>query len=246
MSNSSQLNRLDTLEQIAIDGPAASGKSTVARQLAAAIGGTYINTGEMYRALTWLALQAGLNPRVDIDAIIALTTTHNIDFDGTDSAGTAVLTIDSQAHPESVLRTPEVTANVSYVARIPKVREWLVKRQRHARKMGLIVVEGRDIGSVVFPNARFKFFITASPEERARRRLEQDGETPDGATIASVAATIAERDHLDSTRSVAPLKPTADAVIIDTTALSIADVVEQLRRQVASEISDDKHGQDND
>ena len=108
---------------------------------------------------------------------------------------------------------------VSFVAAIPGVRDWLRDRQRATRELGTVVMEGRDIGTVILPDASHKFFMTASPEVRGRRRLAQAGEVPDGATLASVTAEIAERDHLDSTRAVAPLRPAADAVLVDTDAL---------------------------
>lgn len=210
----------DIKEQISIDGPAAAGKSTVAKSVARILDAYYINTGEMYRAVTWLALQRHIDPECDQATVIRLLdeTELRLIKDTTD-INRLILYVNNQRVDIANFRTPEVTTKVSFIAKIPKVREWLVKRQKETANLGLIVMEGRDIGTVVFPNARHKFFLTASPEERARRRLAQAGEVVDGATIKSVAADIAERDHIDSTREIAPLRPAEDAIIIDTTCL---------------------------
>jgi cytidylate kinase len=213
--------------QIAIDGPAASGKSTVAKRLASALGGYYINTGEMYRALTHLALKAGVDPEQDGDAVAAMLPDCDLVF-ARNEANEIELQLAGVALASQPLRSPQVAERVSYVARIPAVREWMVERQRMTESLGLIIMEGRDIGTVVFPHATHKFFVTASPEERARRRLGQSGETVDGATLASVAADIAARDKMDSTRAVSPLKPAEDAVQVDTTGLDIDGVVDTI------------------
>ncbi|MFA4943723.1 MAG: (d)CMP kinase [Lentisphaeria bacterium] len=211
---------------IAIDGPAASGKSTVARLVAARLGGIYVNTGDMYRAVTWVAQSAGIRPAEEPAGVAALLA--GLDLHYGLRAGEPVLLLKGEPVPQAAIRAPAVAADVSHVAKIPAVREWLLGRQRETRRLGLVVMEGRDIGTVVFPDAPFKFFVTAAPEVRARRRLLQAGETADGATVASVAAEIAERDRLDSTRAVAPLRPAADAVVIDTDALTAAAVAERI------------------
>jgi cytidylate kinase len=125
---------------------------------------------------------------------------------------------------------------VSYVARLPEVRQWLIPCQRNTSRLGIVVLEGRDIGTVIFPGARFKFFLTASPRERARRRLAQKGETLDGASVESVARNIARRDQLDSTRAAAPLRPADDAVIIDTDPLTEREVVECVLAHIREEL----------
>ncbi|MFT5126729.1 MAG: cytidylate kinase [Rhodothermales bacterium] len=219
--------------QIAIDGPAASGKSTVARRLATALNGYYINTGEMYRALTHLALAAGVDPQADADAVAAMLPSCDLVF-ACNAQNEIELQLAGVALPSQPLRSPQVAERVSYVARIPAVREWMVERQRLTESLGLIIMEGRDIGTVVFPQAKYKFFVTASPEERARRRLGQSGETVDGATLASVAADIAARDEMDSTRAVSPLKPAEDAVLVDTTGLDIDAVVDTICGHIQS------------
>lgn len=215
------------VEQIAIDGPAASGKSTVARGLARELGAWYLNTGEMYRAVAWQALVRGLDPETRPDAVAAMLPGLDMSFQPGDHQQLA-LSLNGEPVPESVLRGPEVTAKVSAVAAMGPVRERLVAWQRQARHWGVLVMEGRDIGTVVFPEARHKFFLTATPEERARRRLAQRGEVVDGATLASVAEAIAERDRLDSTRPIAPLRPAPDAVVFDSTGWEVEAVIAHL------------------
>ncbi len=219
-----------TDQQIAIDGPAASGKSTVARRVADAVGAHYINTGAMYRTLTWVVRQHGIDPDHRPDNVEALLAGVEIRYEMRD--GRQVLTLNGDPVDPAAIRRPDVTAYVSQVSRLPVVRRWMVQRQRDCAELGLVVAEGRDIGTVVFPDARWKFFLTATAEERARRRLAQGNETSDGATLASVAAEIAERDRIDSTRAVAPLKAAADAVTIDTTNLTIDDVTARILEAV--------------
>lgn len=213
--------------QIALDGPAASGKSTVARLVAQKLGGCYLNTGDMYRTITWVAQTAGVDPARDPAGVVRQLAAMELQY-RVDAAGSPVLFLNGQAVPQERIRAPGVAAAVSHVAKIPEVRTWLLARQRETRSLGMIVMEGRDIGTVVFPEAKFKFFVTASPEVRARRRLAQGGETVAGATVASVAAEIAERDRIDSTRAVAPLRAAPDAVTLvtdDLTAEQVADLV---------------------
>ena len=136
---------------------------------------------------------------------------------------------------ESEIRAPEVAKCVSFIAAIPEVRQWLVDSQRKFTALGMIVMEGRDIGTVVFPDARFKFFLTASPEVRAKRRLNQDGETPDGATIASVAEEIAKRDKMDMTRAVSPLKKADDALHIDCSSMTLDEVLDLIAANIDKE-----------
>ncbi|MBP5300301.1 MAG: (d)CMP kinase [Victivallales bacterium] len=212
--------------QVAIDGPAASGKSTVARLLASRIGGYYINTGDMYRALAWTALEHGVAPATAPAEVIKLLPLCDLRYRIVDEVPT--LFLNGEVVPQAAIRSPEVSAVVSPVAAIPEVREWMLERQRECRKVGNIIMEGRDIGTVIFPQAKFKFFVTASPMERARRRLAQKGEVAEGATLESVAADIAKRDEIDSTRAVAPLRPAEDAATIMTDGITAEEVADLL------------------
>lgn len=199
----------------------------MARGVAAELGGYYINTGEMYRMLTWYVLAKGIDADSDVDGIIRVLDDIDITCEADDQERVQML-LQGKPVPQPAVRSPAVTLRVSCVARIPEVRRWMVARQQEMASLPLIVMEGRDIGTVVFPSARHKFFITASPEERARRRLAQVGETVDGATLSTVAAEIAERDRIDSTREVSPLKPAADAVTINTSEITETAAVEAL------------------
>ena len=217
---------------IAIDGPAASGKSTIAALLAAKLHIPYINTGNMYRAITMYALDSGIDLKTNCtnEAFAVLLQTLKLDYSKTVS-GSYELELNG-ALPGPKLRSPEVAAFVSPVAALPVVRDWLKDLQRDFVRLGLIVMEGRDIGTVIFPDAKFKFFLTATPEERARRRLAQAGETFDGATLESVARDIAERDRIDSSRAIAPLKPAPDAEIVDTSNMTIDEVINYLTGRI--------------
>ena len=211
---------------IAIDGPAASGKSSAAGKIAERLGVPYINTGNMYRAVTYAAMQAGFEPGEEGSRELVLDLLKKIDLQyKRNSDGALELTLNGES-VESEIRAPEVAKYVSFIAAVPEVREWLVASQRKFAGLGMIVMEGRDIGTVVFPNARFKFYLTASPEVRAMRRLNQDGETPDGATVASVAAEIAERDRMDMTRKISPLKPAEDAIHVDSSDMTLDEVLD--------------------
>ena len=221
---------------IAIDGPAASGKSTVAAKVAQALGALNVNTGAMFRAVTLAGMRRGITTAEMCteerfrDLLTQITLTY-----ATGENGNLELQLDGE-FPGAKVRAPEVAALVSPVATLECVRSYLKNWQRSLAGTHLLVMEGRDIGTAVFPDARWKYFVTASPEERARRRLNQSGETFTGTTLEQVAAEIAERDRIDSTRAIAPLKPASDAILIDTTNLTIEDVVEQITRQVRHEI----------
>jgi len=218
--------------QIAIDGPAASGKSTAARGLAAALKGLYVNTGDMYRTLAWAALEAGVDPVTAPEKLVALLPGWELNY-RQQSEGTLALVFNGKYVAQDDIRAPRVAEVVSYVAKIPEVRAWMTDRQRECARLDVpIVMEGRDIGTVILPNAPFKFFITATPEERARRRFAQSGEVSDGATLAKVAADIAERDRIDSTRPVAPLKPAEDAVTLVTDGMTREQVVEFMLKKI--------------
>jgi cytidylate kinase len=204
---------------IAIDGPAGSGKSTIARAVAARMGLRYLDTGAMYRAATFAALRDHVDLG-DEDAVVTATLAQPIEV------GERVLVGDHDATAD--IRGAEVSAAVSTVAALPRVREIMRDRQRTwAAAHGGGVMEGRDIGTVVFPDAALKVYLTASPQVRARRRAAESGGA-DEATIAEWSANISLRDHRDSTREDSPLVEADDAVVVDTSDLSIDEVVERI------------------
>ena len=206
---------------VAVDGPSGSGKSTVSRRLAVSLGARYLDTGAMYRALTWAVLRSGVE-LTDTESVAKVAGEADLRI-GTDPQGYAV-TVDG-TDVSTDIRGPEVTGAVSAVAAVGAVRELLVDRQRRlVAEAGRIVVEGRDIGSVVTPDADLKVYLTASESARAQRRSAEDA-----ADVSATAADLARRDRLDSTRTVNPLQQAPDAVVLDTTELGIDEVVTRLR-----------------
>ena len=215
---------------IAIDGPAASGKSTVAGLVAERLNIPYLNTGNMFRAVAFYLLDRGFDfDSFDRKKLSALLAEMELDYKASEEG--FVLQLNGRTLAGEI-RQPEVTSFVSSVAASAAVRKLLLQLQRRYAAHGLIVMEGRDIGTVVFPDAAYKFFITASPLVRAQRRLKQSDEVVDGATLQHVADEIARRDQLDSTRAIAPLCQAADAALIDTSDLTIDEVVEQIVSKV--------------
>jgi len=204
---------------ITIDGPAGSGKSTVAKGVAKRLGFTYLDTGAMYRAFTLKAIKEKIDLE-DADRLIALIKKTDIKISPQPDGSLKVM-LDAKDVTVQI-RKPLVTKKVSFVARIPGVRREMVKLQREFGRKNNIVVEGRDIGTVVFPSAPFKFYLDASPEERARRRQAESGSGP---TLAAVKSSLSRRDSIDSSRDVAPLHAARDAEIIDSTSMSIDEVV---------------------
>ena len=208
---------------VAVDGPSGSGKSTVSRRLAQALGASYLDTGAMYRAVTLAVLRVAADP-YDADSVTKIATDAVLTI-GTDPSSPHIA-LDG-ANVDVPIRGPEVTAWVSAVSAVPAVRRLLVARQRDiiaaARTGAGIVVEGRDIGTVVAPDAELKVFLTASAQERARRRSSERA-----ADLEATAADLARRDRLDSTRATDPLAQAEDAVVLDSTALDIDEVVARL------------------
>lgn len=211
---------------IAIDGPSGAGKGTVAHALAAELGYRHLDTGAMYRAVAWKAVSTGV-PLDDEDAVAALAEHARLDI------GPAGVLIDDEDVTKAI-RTPEIDRAAAATARLPKVRSALVRRQRDAGEHGGIVVEGRDVGTVVFPRADVKIYLDASPEERARRRAADPahGASRQQVALADIASELQKRDHSDRTRTASPLAIATDAVMIDTTELTIAQVVEKVMEVV--------------
>ncbi len=206
---------------IAIDGPAGSGKSTVARLLAARLGWLYLDTGAMYRAVAYLALRDGV-ALDDAASLTALTRNAHISF----TPEGRVLAGETDVSEE--IRRPSVSASVSEVSAHAAVRDILVEQQRRLAQDGDCVMEGRDIGTVVFPDAAVKVYLTADPAVRAERRRKELIAKGEHTSSAETLAAIEARDRFDAGRDVAPLRAAADAVVVDTTALSIDEVVAAL------------------
>ena len=208
--------------RIAIDGPASSGKSTVAKIIAKNLGYTYLDTGAMYRSATYLALQNKLTEN-NVQEILATLAKHPISFGRAEDGSQTVFVGDKDV--TLAIRQNDVTNNVSWVAAIPEVREELVKQQRRIAKDGAIIMDGRDIGTVVLPDAELKIFLVASVEERAERRFKENQEKGIESDFETLKREIAARDYKDSHRKVSPLKAAADAITFDTTGINIDGVV---------------------
>jgi len=222
------MSLLKKTEAIAIDGPAGSGKSTVSRLVANKLGYVYIDTGAMYRAITLKVMREDIDLS-DEEAIIELSQSVNIKLlPSNDNKSTICVLLDDEDVSEAI-RTLEVTINVKHVAKIPQVRENLVRLQRKmAKESGGAVMEGRDIGTVVLKDAKYKFYVDASFDERVHRRLAELKAKGQPATKTEVAEDLKARDHSDKTRKAGPLKKAEDAIFIDTTELSIDEVVQKI------------------
>jgi cytidylate kinase len=212
---------------IAIDGPSGSGKSTLGRMLARELHLLYIDTGSMYRAVALAVIDADVDPH-DSEAVVALATDIDVDLEG-DPDSLKVL-LNGRDVTEQI-RSEAVTAMSSVVSTIPGVRRAMVVRQRAMGKRGA-VLNGRDIGTVVFPDADIKFFLTAAPEERAERRFKEDRLTNDDVSFEQTMAEMTERDRRDSTRADSPLKAADDAIVIDSSGLSIDQVFQRMMEYV--------------
>jgi cytidylate kinase len=215
---------------IAIDGPSGAGKGTVARVVAAELGYRHIDSGAMYRAVGWKALRDGVS--LDDEAAVgALAAQSRIEVSSTHVA------IDGEDVTRAI-RTPEIDRAAAAVARLPRVRGVLVECQRRIGADGGIVMEGRDIGTVVFPHADVKVYLDAAPEERARRRANDPAHFGVPTAVADVATLLTERDELDRTRTASPLHAADDAVVVDTTGKSIDAVVREVMAVVSSRMAD--------
>lgn len=215
---------------IAVDGPAGAGKSTISKILAKKLCINYIDTGAMYRAITLKCLKNGVKID-DTSGIIKVSETSVITFRN------GVVYLDNKDVSKEI-RMKEVSEMVSYVSKVPKVRENLVNMQRKIAEEKSSILDGRDIGTVVFPNADFKFFLVADPKVRGERRYKEmleKGTLRDGESIESIISNIVMRDKIDSSREVSPLKKAPDAIEIDTSDLSIDEVVDLMMKKVKSE-----------
>ncbi|MCC8021683.1 MAG: (d)CMP kinase [Akkermansiaceae bacterium] len=206
---------------IAIDGPAASGKSTVAGRIAARLNYTFINTGAMYRAVAWRLLQTGVDPAC-VGGVEEALPALSLSFE---KKGTVSAVVCEGRVLDEELRAPSVNAVVSMVAAVPAVRAFLVGKQREYNLREPVVMEGRDIGTAVFPDSRFKYFVTASEEVRAARRAAE-----------GVVDSIAERDRQDASRAVSPLAKAPDALLVDTSDMTIDEVVDFIIRDIRSKL----------
>jgi cytidylate kinase len=213
---------------IAIDGPSGVGKGTVARAVASELGYLHIDSGAMYRAVAWKALQSGVALE-DEPGVAALAGHSRIVIGG------ASVLIDG-VDVSRAIRTPEIDRAAAVVARLPQVRQLLVDQQRDLGAAGGIVMEGRDIGTVVFPQAEVKIYLDASPEERARRRALDPAHSR-AASVAEVESALLERDHSDRTRQVSPLYVAADAILVDTTGRPVPVVVREVMAVVQSRLT---------
>ena len=215
---------------VAIDGPAGSGKSTVARILAERLKFTYIETGSMYRAVAWKVDQLGLDPK-DEAKVAEVARDIQIEFHPLGESAGQRLIVDGQDLTDK-LKTETIGRLAAVVAANPEVRNTLVAKQRDMGKAGNAVMDGRDIGTVVFPNAEKKFYLDADVKERARRRYDEMKEQYPELNLDEIVEQVKQRDYEDKNRAASPLKPADDAVIVDTSGKSIEGVVEELIRAI--------------
>ena len=213
---------------ITIDGPAGAGKSTVAKQLAAELNLSYLDTGAMYRALTLIAIRQDVDLE-DEDALVTLARQTTIDLEN--HASRVKVFLDDENVSEAI-RTIEVTNKTFYVARAPRARAIMVEWQRAIGGRKGVVVEGRDVGTVVFPRATKKFYLDADIGERSRRRIAELREKGNDVDADKLTAELKERDHKDKTRNVGPLKKADDAILIDSTHLSIDEVIGEMLKHI--------------
>jgi cytidylate kinase len=214
---------------ITIDGPSGAGKSTLGRLLARELNLLYIDTGAMYRAAALAVIESGVST-TDSEAVTKVVTQADINLEGDPDSLQVML--DGRDVSQRI-RTEEVSHSASVISTIPEVRRSLVNRQRElGKRAGGVVLDGRDIGTIVFPQADIKFFLTAAPEQRAHRRYEEDRMKERDATFEETLADINTRDHRDSTRNDSPLAIADDAIVIDSTEFSIEEVFEQMMKAV--------------
>ncbi|MBQ7667591.1 MAG: (d)CMP kinase [Kiritimatiellae bacterium] len=214
---------------ICIDGPAGSGKSTTARAVSEKLGVLFVDSGALYRIMTWQALEAGVDTS-DAAAVAAFCKGVKVDFV---VKGNRVAYELNGEEPGDRIRTPQINAHVSPVSAVPEVRAIVTKWLRNMPALGDIVVEGRDIGSVVYPDSPHRFYLDCDPDERARRRRKEDAGKGFVQTEAEVKASLLARDKIDSSRATAPLKVPEGAIRIDTTRLTVDEVVAEIAKAIA-------------
>ena len=217
---------------VAIDGPAGAGKSTLARRLAADFGYIYVDTGAMFRTIGLYALRAGKEPK-DNEAVDALLPNITLEFAFIEGEQHIYLNGEDVS---TAIRTEEVGMAASAVGANPAVRAFLLEMQRDMAKTQNILMDGRDIGTVVLPNATVKIFLTASAEARAQRRAKELAEKGQPADFATVLADIRQRDYQDSHRAVAPLKQADDAILVDTSSIGLQESIDPLKRTILAHI----------
>ena len=210
---------------IALDGPAGAGKSSIAKRTAKALGYIYVDTGALYRTIGLAAMRAGVEPQPsdEVDSLLSRITV-SLEFN---EQGEQVVLLDGE-DVSSLIRTPEASMMASKISAVPSVRAYLLDLQRDMAKTHNVIMDGRDIGTVVLPDAKVKIFLTASPEARAERRYKELVEKGTDTTFEEVLRDVKERDYNDSHRAIAPLKPAEDSILVDTTELDFEQSVEAI------------------
>lgn len=218
---------------VAIDGPAGAGKSSISKELAKKLKYIYVDTGAIYRSLAYISLKKGYNTKLDVDEIAQLASDCKIELKYVDNIQHIMFDGDDVT---DYIRTPEVSKGASDVSAIPKVREALLSIQRNIASENNVLMDGRDIGTVVLPNATIKIFLTASIDERAKRRYKEMLEKGINCNIDDIKADIAYRDEQDSNRPVAPLKPAEDSLIFDNSNYNFEESVEYLYKLIKEKV----------
>ncbi len=219
---------MEQVKTIAVDGPSASGKSSVSKGVAAELGFIYVDSGALYRGVTWQAIRKGADPR---DAAAVVDTMHSADWHFFVQDGAAIFSIDGDV-PVQELREKEVREAVADVAAIPEVRAFVVESLRTLKNFGSLVMEGRDIGTVVFPDSPYKFYLDADPQERAMRRYRELVAAGEDEKAHEVMESLKKRDQIDSTRKTDPLVVAPGAQKIDSTAMTLDEVIQLIANAV--------------
>lgn len=219
---------------VAIDGPAGAGKSSVAKAVGKQLGLLYVDTGALYRTVGLAALRKGVDPSSKAE-VEALPKEISVEMDFSETSGQAVLLNGEDV--TGLIRTPEVSMTASDISALPIVREYLLGLQRNIAKTKNVIMDGRDIGTVVLPNAQVKIFLTASPESRAERRYKELVEKGEKTTVKDVLRDVIKRDYNDTNRKAAPLRPAEDSVLVDTTNLDFDGSVEAVAKIIRERIS---------